>query len=180
MLGCLAETLTRFRHNHPRKPQDQPYPYINPHYGAKAKYAEATDVSPPISKEHKKIPGSHGYPLVLCKGSGSNHAYCTWLHHGSESQPNWENYAKSQAIIRLCGLTSICRPRIPIQLYGPCRPQRHLVVPVYPVPVYPVNCHCVFRLPWMLLTWPYQVSITNHWKIVIFNTLIYYYVQYPS
>ena len=55
MLGYVAESLTRFHHNHPCKPQDQPYPHINPHYGAKAQYSEATDDSPPLSKEHKKI-----------------------------------------------------------------------------------------------------------------------------
>ena len=62
MLWYVTEALTRFRHKHPRKPQDQPYPHIKPNYGAKDQYAEATDDSPPIIKEHIKTncPGSHG------------------------------------------------------------------------------------------------------------------------
>ena len=39
----------------PRKPQHQPYPYIKPTYGAKAQYAEAADVSPPLIKADKTI-----------------------------------------------------------------------------------------------------------------------------
>ena len=52
MLGYVSEALTRFRHKQPRKPQDQPYLYINTKYGAKYQYGEATDESPPLSKEH--------------------------------------------------------------------------------------------------------------------------------
>ena len=55
MLGYVAESLTILRHNHPCKPQDQPYPHIKPKYGAKAQYAEATDESPPLSKENIKL-----------------------------------------------------------------------------------------------------------------------------
>ena len=56
MLGYVAEDLTRFRHKQPRKTQDQPYPHIKRNNGAKAQYAEATDNSPPTSKEHKCFP----------------------------------------------------------------------------------------------------------------------------
>ena len=52
MLGYVAEALTRLCYKHPRKPQDQPYPQINTYYGVKAQYAEATDNSPPLRKEH--------------------------------------------------------------------------------------------------------------------------------
>ena len=55
IIGCVAESLTRLRPKHPHKTQDQTYPHINPNYGAKAQYDEATDDSPPLSKEHKKI-----------------------------------------------------------------------------------------------------------------------------
>ena len=55
MLGYVEEAFTRFRHKHPRKPQDQLYTCINPKYGVKAQYAEVIDKSPPLSKEHKKI-----------------------------------------------------------------------------------------------------------------------------
>ena len=39
MLGYVADAITRFRHKHPRKPQDKPYPNIKPQYGTKAQYA---------------------------------------------------------------------------------------------------------------------------------------------
>ena len=55
IMGYVAVALTIFRHKHPRNPQDQPYPYMDPKYGTKSKYAEATYESPPLSKEHKKI-----------------------------------------------------------------------------------------------------------------------------
>ena len=41
----------------------------------------------------KKIcfpPGSHGYPVILCKGSGSNHTYITRIYQGTPSQPDRE------------------------------------------------------------------------------------------
>ena len=53
-LAYVTDTLTRFRHNQPRKPQHQPHPHINPTYGAKAQYAEDSDVSPTLTKEDKK------------------------------------------------------------------------------------------------------------------------------
>ena len=55
MLWYVAESLTRFRHKHPRKPQDQPYLQIKLNYGAKDHYDEAIDNSSPLTKEHKKI-----------------------------------------------------------------------------------------------------------------------------
>ena len=115
MLGYVAEALSRFRHKQPCKPQYQLYPHIKPNYGAKSQYAEATNESPPLSKEHKNCPGSHCYPIVLFKGSGSNHDYFTWIHCGTARQPNEANDIKSKAIIRLCGLIYRCRPHIPSQ-----------------------------------------------------------------
>ena len=55
MLGYVAEALTRLRHKHPCNPQDQPYSHIKKKYGAKDQYSEATDESPPLSKEYTKI-----------------------------------------------------------------------------------------------------------------------------
>ena len=49
MMAYVADALTRFRHNHPRKPQNQPYLDIRPNYGAKAQYVKAADMSPPFS-----------------------------------------------------------------------------------------------------------------------------------
>ena len=55
MLACVADALTRFRHKHPCKPHDQPYPHIKPTYDVKSQYAESVDVSSPLSKEDLKI-----------------------------------------------------------------------------------------------------------------------------
>ena len=55
MLAYVIDVLTRFRHNNPQKPQHQPHPHNNPNYGAKAQYAEAEDVSTPLSIADKKI-----------------------------------------------------------------------------------------------------------------------------
>ena len=46
MLSYVQDALTRFRHDHPRKLQDQPYPHAKPTYGSKAQYATDADSSP--------------------------------------------------------------------------------------------------------------------------------------
>ena len=55
MLPYITDALTIFRHDNPRNPQHQPYPHIRPNYGAKDQYAEAADVSPPLSISDEKI-----------------------------------------------------------------------------------------------------------------------------
>ena len=55
MLAYVTDALTRFRHDHPRKPQHQPYPRIEINYGAKYQYSEAANVSPTTIKADKKI-----------------------------------------------------------------------------------------------------------------------------
>ena len=69
MLGYVPDTITRFKHKHPRKPQHQPYPKIKPMYSAKAQYEENADMSPTLSKKDKNCTVSHGYLLVSHKGS---------------------------------------------------------------------------------------------------------------
>ena len=54
MLAYVADAITRFRHNHPRNPQDKPYPHIKLTYGAKVQYAEAAVLYPPLSKQDQK------------------------------------------------------------------------------------------------------------------------------
>ena len=49
MMLYVTDAFTRFPHKNPRKPQHQQYPHIKPNYGAKGQYAEAADVSPPLS-----------------------------------------------------------------------------------------------------------------------------------
>ena len=53
MLVYVTDALTRFRHNNLRKLQHQPYPKIKSNYGAKAQYAEAVYVPPPLSISDK-------------------------------------------------------------------------------------------------------------------------------
>jgi hypothetical protein len=54
MLDYAPETLIRFQHTPPTKPQHQPYPHVKPMYGATKQYAETKDTSPPLSKQDKK------------------------------------------------------------------------------------------------------------------------------
>ena len=55
ILEYVTDTLTRFRHDHPRKPQHHPYLHVKTRYGAKAQYVEDADVSLPLSKEDTKL-----------------------------------------------------------------------------------------------------------------------------
>ena len=55
MLSYVQDSLTRFRHAHHQKLQDQPYPNAKPTYGAKAQYATDTDSSPLLSPSQKKF-----------------------------------------------------------------------------------------------------------------------------
>ena len=53
MLEYVPEALTRFQHAPPNKPQQQPYPHVQPTYGAKVQYAENEDTSPLLNKTEK-------------------------------------------------------------------------------------------------------------------------------
>ncbi len=54
MLNNVPEALIQFQQAPPAKPQHQPYPHVKPMYCATKQYAEAIDMSPPLSKEDKK------------------------------------------------------------------------------------------------------------------------------
>ena len=47
MLGYLPKALTHFKHPITSTPQDQPYPYIKPNYGAKTQHTAAEHTPPP-------------------------------------------------------------------------------------------------------------------------------------
>ena len=55
MLYYVQDSLKRFHHEHPQKPQDQPHPHAKPTYGAKVQYATGEDESPAVSPAEKKI-----------------------------------------------------------------------------------------------------------------------------
>ena len=55
MMSCVIDSLTIFQHNNLQKPQHQPYPHIWTNHGAKAQYAEAAEVSPPLSIADKNL-----------------------------------------------------------------------------------------------------------------------------
>ena len=55
MLGYVKKALKRFNHPIPLKPQNQPYPYVPPNYGAKVQYSAPEDTSPTLSKSDKKF-----------------------------------------------------------------------------------------------------------------------------
>lgn len=53
MPGYCENARQRFKHEMPKKRQDQPYPHIERTYGAKQQFAEADDTSPILSAEDK-------------------------------------------------------------------------------------------------------------------------------
>ena len=53
MPGYCEKACQRFKHEMPKKRQDQPYLHVERTYGAKQQYAEADDTSPSLSKEQK-------------------------------------------------------------------------------------------------------------------------------
>ena len=55
IFSYVPDALTRFQHANPRKPQHQIYQHIKPNHGVKEQYAEAADVSPPLSKSNKNL-----------------------------------------------------------------------------------------------------------------------------
>ena len=60
MLSYVKDSLTRFPHSRPHKPQHQPYPHAKLTYGYKAQYATADDdyllLSPTGKNSSKKYP----------------------------------------------------------------------------------------------------------------------------
>ena len=53
MPGYCDKACQRFQHTRPTKPQHQPYPHVEPTYGAKQQFAQDDDQSPTLSKEDK-------------------------------------------------------------------------------------------------------------------------------
>ena len=47
MPGYVQDALQRFKHYHPQRQQDQPYPHTSPEYGAKVQDAKGADDPPP-------------------------------------------------------------------------------------------------------------------------------------
>ena len=54
MPGYIERALARFDHPKPKKPQDNPFKYIAPEYGAKVQYAPEEDLSEPLDENGKK------------------------------------------------------------------------------------------------------------------------------
>jgi hypothetical protein len=61
MPGYVVNILINIRHDNPKHPQDTPFKYVTPVYGADTKYTIRDD-TPPLSTKHcnniKKITGS--------------------------------------------------------------------------------------------------------------------------
>lgn len=55
MPGYCENARQRFKHDFPKKRQDQPYPHIERKYGAKQQFAEPEDSSPLLSPEDKTM-----------------------------------------------------------------------------------------------------------------------------
>jgi hypothetical protein len=54
MPGYIERALTRFEHPKPKKPQDNPFQFIQPEYGAKVQYEPDADESAPLDEKGKK------------------------------------------------------------------------------------------------------------------------------
>ena len=54
MPGYIERALTRFQHPKPKKPQDNPFKYIAPEYGAKIQYTPEIDTSDLLDEKGKK------------------------------------------------------------------------------------------------------------------------------
>ena len=53
--GYVQKGMVRFQHPLPKRPQNSPYPFTPPKYGAKVQYAEGEDNSLLLDKEGKKM-----------------------------------------------------------------------------------------------------------------------------
>ena len=53
--GYVERALKRFTHPKPPGPEDSPYKWTRPNYGAKIHYAPDTDTSEPLPPNHKKL-----------------------------------------------------------------------------------------------------------------------------
>jgi hypothetical protein len=51
MPGYIEKALQRFEHPQPPKPEDSPYAWTRPNYGAKQQMTEAPDISPPLDQK---------------------------------------------------------------------------------------------------------------------------------
>ena len=51
MMNYVVNSLKRFHHFQPHRPQDQPYPHIKPTYRANKQYAADLDTYPLLIKE---------------------------------------------------------------------------------------------------------------------------------
>ena len=55
MLIYVDNSLKRFNHEKPRKPQDQPYPHTKTAYRVKAQFSDPEDISENLSHADKKF-----------------------------------------------------------------------------------------------------------------------------
>ena len=55
MPGYVEQSLLRFKHQLPLKPQHQPYPHVPPKYGAKQQFPKHEYESPLLDKSGKKV-----------------------------------------------------------------------------------------------------------------------------
>ena len=55
MLDYVAATCKRFKHDRPKKPQDQPYLHVMPNYGVNMQCADDNDNSKLLNNEDKNF-----------------------------------------------------------------------------------------------------------------------------
>ena len=96
MLDYVAESLTCFRHNAPKKLQDQSHPHIKPKYCAKAQYVK--EEYPPLPPSWEKMkrfhPISHGHFPILRMGSIFHNASSTRIHSNATGKSDQKHHEK--------------------------------------------------------------------------------------
>ena len=55
MPGYIQKALTRFQHEKPKRPQNQPYPHTPPNYGAKQQFTEDNDTSTKLGADGQQF-----------------------------------------------------------------------------------------------------------------------------
>ena len=86
--------LIRFKHDTPRRAQDQPYQHTFPTYGARQQFVVAPDGTALLDKEVKTIAASDRHFPVLFKISRQHHVSGIKRNSVGTSKPNREYHEK--------------------------------------------------------------------------------------
>ena len=104
MPGYVEKALARFKHERPKKSQDQPHQHTIPTYGAKIQYAKREDDTNELDKNGKQYV-QQVVDTFLFYGRAVD---STERNSIQPSSPNRSNNEEDQAVPRLCSDTPRC------------------------------------------------------------------------